>query len=812
MLSNSTGNLFKTSLITLLLVSLFGLQACGLPEEQGGSDGSTGNIDDSSEDAVTDNDISLGKTIIINAERINGETDISLGDVSFVSLSPSFAEITDGSLPEWEVVRSDTTGNIELYLESDYVERINHVVKLDFGRGETYYASIPYVPSELNTTKQVTVNIFSHYLLKKLFDQIPDSDSLKVLQPCTTNDPSIGCEHQPRAKQDYLAMVNDMVSQYSFGLSTTLTVSTALNAIETIDEARRQVESALTEITRETSPFAKGTVREVTGFGIDSTGNAYTTPPPDSKTYNSAFFALSLSELNPANTQESVIVAASNSTIIGNKELANELPAYPQYKHTTYVNELRRDSALFVDIPYERTTLTINDIDNAELDRTEPTNAYASLTTPDSFLSRQGQLLEGRVLSQTIPGGVSDAKDIGWEYQPVFTKLYHANEYEPDSLFITGQETDEIDYGAEPTWLTAANFSRAATFQLDTSNIRGDRIEGVNLFSWEVHALQTPSTFTSSALNGKKYGVISFAQKLNDSDSSSTVELFGETMNWNANAGIFSLSQSLSNPHYRSYTLSREADNSIQALQERLSIIESTRSYFTEASEVASATEPSGIATKNLGIMKLDGGSEAPIGHISENGSYFAFTFNTSDTSTTTDRGNGIIIGMELEDIVSPVFPDLDDDSQFIYQLQGNSFTILGESNTLQNLNGSTLQITDRLASEPDSNTHCHATLNLSRLSVSHTLNEQKNSLSDIEIDSQTGLESSGCTINQSETEITYDNVFGQALTLKGFISRSGDGDTKDVPGNLLSLLWLQDNTVGLIFAGKNQNLKANFD
>lgn len=809
MLSNSTCTLLKASLMSFLLISLLGLQACGLPEEQGGSDGSTGSIDDSKEDRVTDNDISLGKTIIINAERVNGETELSLSDVSFVSLSPSFTEITDGNLPEWEVARSDRTGNIELYLDSDYIERINHVVKLDFGRGEIYYASIPYVPNELDTTKQVTVNILSHYLLKKLFDQIPDSDSLKVLQPCTTNDPSIGCEHQPRAKQDYLAMVNDMVSQHDLP-SRTFTVSAALAAIDDIEIIRRQVESAVAEITRETSPFAKGTVREVTGLGIDSTGKSYTTPPPDSKTYNSAFFALSLSELNSANTQESVIVAASNSTIVGNKELANELPAYPQYKHTTYVNELRRDAALFVDIPYERTTLTIKDINNSEIDRTEPTNAYASLTTPDSFLSRQGQLLEGRVLSQTIPGGVSDAKDIGWAYSPVFTKLYHANEYQPDSLFINGQVSEAEDYGAEPTWLTAANFGRAATYQLNTGDTSDNLIENIDLFSWEVHALQTPTTFTSSALSGKKYGVISFSQKLNNSDS--IIEIFGETMNWNANSGIFALSQSPSNPHYRSYTLSREANNSVQSLQERTNIIENTRSYFTEASEVASPSEASGIANINLGIMKLDGGSEAPIGHASENGSYFAFTFNTSDTSATTDRGTGIIIGMELEDIVSPVFPDLDDDSQFIYQLQGNSVTIIDESNTLQNLNGSTLHITDRLANEPDSNTHCHATLNLSRLFVSHTLNDNKNSLSNIETDSQSNLDSSGCTINQSEIEITYDDVFGQALTLKGFISRSGDGNTKDVPGNLLSLLWLQDNTIGLVFAGKNQNLKANFD
>ncbi|WP_197472690.1 hypothetical protein, partial [Oleiphilus sp. HI0123] len=162
------------------------------------------------------------------------------------------------------------------------------------------------------------------------------------------------------------------------------------------------------------------------------------------------------------------------------------------------------------------------------------------------------------------------------------------------------------------------------------------------------------------------------------------------------------------------------------------------------------------------GILKLDGGLEAPIGHATESGSHFAFSFNTSDTTVTTDRGTGIILGVELEEVSSPIFPDTDDVIQFTYHIQGNSMTILDETNSLQNLNGSTLHITDRL--NAGSSNDCHATLQLSRIYVTHTLtsNPETNSLSSPNQDSQASVESDTCRVTFNEIEISFADVLGQ--------------------------------------------------
>lgn len=810
-MSSRRSPLPKTISIMVFLFLLGTLQACGLPEEQGGTDGSSSDLDSDS-DTARDPDLTLGKTLIINAERLDGSTDLSLGQISLVSLNADFNETSDGNLPTWDVTRLEDSSNIQMFIESDYIEQINHVIKIRYSDDEIYYAAIPYIPIAVNSTAQVTTNIFTHYLLKKVFDQIPDSSALLTHQPCLTDNPVIGCDNQPRAKQDYLSMINNAVGEFNFELSNNNNISQAIETLEQQDEIRHYVEVAATELTRATSPFAKGTMREVTGLGFDENGDVFSTPPPLPKTYNSAFLALSLSDINATNRSvESIGFAASNSTIVENRELANELPAYPKYQSTTYLTDLRRESALFIDIPYERTSLTVRDINDSDIDRSEPINAYASASTPDSFLSREGNILEARTLSPSQPGDVTDTKDVAWQYEPIFAKLYQVNEYEPDSVYSPVEEEEDIDYGNEPTWLTGGNFSKAANYIVKNPNTEdeelGDQIEDINLFSWEVHAQQTPSTFSTSLLNGKSYGVISFSQKLNDTDK--IIEIFGETMIWNASGNLFSLEQPINNLHYRSHTLARLANNNSQSLTTQRGIIEDSRRFFSELSEVSDPSSETGISEVNRGILKLDGGLEAPIGHATESGSHFAFSFNTSDTTVTTDRGTGIILGVELEEVSSPIFPDTDDVIQFTYHIQGNSMTILDETNSLQNLNGSTLHITDRL--NAGSSNDCHATLQLSRIYVTHTLtsNPETNSLSSPNQDSQASVESDTCRVTFNEIEISFADVLGQALTLKGFISKSDDSAT---PGNLLTLLWLQENSIGLVLAGKDQILKPGFE
>ena len=798
------------AIILGLIISV--LQACGLPSEQGGSDGSSSQIDNEVSGGTGDPELTLGKVLIIQAERLNGGTDLNLNNVSLVSLNADFREISDGSIPEWKVTRSEVTDNIELSIESNYVEQLNHVIKIRYSNDEIYYASLPYIPVQVNSTAETTVNIFTHYIVKKLFDLIPDSDSLLSHLPCETGDPVVGCNNQPRVKQDYLAMVNKAAAEFSFDLTTSNSISQALTRLDERAEIKRYVDFALRDLTHTEAPFAQGTMRS-TNLGFDSEGNVLGFPAPWSKRYNSVFFALSLSDLEPnSELIETIGLAASNSTIVGNKELSNELPAYPYYENTTYLYELRRESALFIDIPYERTSLTVKNVDSKILDRSEPINTYASESTVDSFLSREGFLLEGRTLVTPRPGDASDEKDIAWRYEPVFADLYQANEYEPETVFVQNEEEEEtIDFGNEPTWLISSNFGKAANYEIrdaGTANESlGVQLEDINLFSWELHGLQTPTTFSTSRLSGKSYGVISFSQKLNDAESENNIEMFGETMKWTASSSLFSIEQPLLEDHYRTHTISRDDDNTPQSLTTQRGLVEASRSYFAEGTESADPNAENGIAIENRGILKLDGGIEAPIGHATDNGGYFAFSFNTSDTSSITDRGTGIIIGTELN-TVSPVFPDPDDSEQFVYQIQGNSMEILDNSNSLKNLTGSTLLVTNKPG---DASKDCEATLKLTTVSVRHSLDSVANLLTEPAPGGQSDIISSSCRINLNEIEIGFANVLGQALTLKGFISKS-DAEFNTVPGNVMTLLWLQENSIGLLFAGKTQNKKAVFE
>jgi hypothetical protein len=806
---------FKAVSATLLLLTLNTMQGCGIPVEQGGSDGSSSQLVSSDGDDATNPEFAYEKTLIINAEKIDGSTDFSLSSVSLVSLTSDFREISDGNLPEWDVTRSDetrydATGNAILNIATDYVEQINHVIKIQYSDEEIYYAAIPYIPTELNSTAEVTVNIFTHYMISKLFDQIPDSETLLTHLPCQSGDPVIGCNNQPRAKQDYLSLINNTAAEFNLEIPSSSTIDQALAIIDSQDDIRRFAETAIQELVQTAAPFAKGTMREVTGLGFDNEGNVFSTPPPWSKTYNSVFLGLSLSDIEPNDTVPAVKYGASNSTIVENRELANELAAYPKYQSTTYLTDIRREAALFIDIPFERTTLTASDINAFEVDRSEPINTYASEYTPDSFLSREGNILEGRSLVPTQPGSVADIKDVAWQYEPAMSKLYQANEYEPDSVYVPADEETSIDYGNEPTWLTGGTYTNAANYRVINPETEeeelGEQLEEINLFSWELHGLQTSTAFTAGQLSGKSYGVISFSQKLNPVNTVN--EVFGETMVWNATNSLFSIEQPVSSEHYRSHTISRNADNGFQALQTQRNIVESTRSFFDVATEVADQSSETGVSEQNRGLLKLDGGIEAPIGHATENGSYFAFSFNTSDTESVTDRGTGIIVGTELN-TVNPVFPDPGDSVQAIYQLQGNSVGIMDNTNNLQNLNGSTLHITNRAPDETD--VDCHATLQLSRLYVTHTFDSVSNKLSPVEYDSQSNIESTSCRITFNEIEIGFPEVLGQDLTLKGFMSKP-DNELSIAPGNLITMLWLQENSIGLVFAGKAQSLNAGFE
>tara|TARA_R110001599_G_scaffold59183_2_gene164275 strand:- start:1469 stop:3850 length:2382 start_codon:yes stop_codon:yes gene_type:complete len=777
--------------LTIVLVAVLALSACGLSGENGGTSGrasSNNNVPDNS--GGLDNDTFEIKEIIgIRVERINGDVnEVSTTQISIVSLSEAFREIGSSSTPDYRVERRQT-GGYEIQLASSYIERANQVVKVVFNNRITP-KEILYAPlySLASLTDSITVNAKSHYVLKKLFDSIDTSAELALLLPCTSS--ASTCPHQSVAKTTILKEINTAVAAYNVSIPTDATVSEAISFLDQRFDLKRHVESAINEITRTESPFAKATRRNYDPFSA---------APPTSQYYHSVYFGLSFSDVIPNDSNRSVNISSSSSTIAVAQDSTGN--AYPGFNQSTTILDMRKD-ILSSDIPFIRTSLEITENNNITLRDNQDLNGLASQGNTDTHLSTQGFLLNERVLGQTIPNELTSTNLIGWEFNPFFSRSYQTNEYEPISDLADIEE--EPDYGSAPTWLTSSNYSKAASFSLSGTNKPYQReveLEDEHLFSWEVHGLETNKDpgFTISPMNGKEYGAISYSLKLNDAENSNTMQLIAETAKWRINSGTNSGTISITQPtnHYKTFSLSRDANNNTLGVRPENGLISSPRG-------ISRLATINGTDSSFQGLITLGGqGSGQPQGHSTTNGSYMALAFNTKQKLDPFDRGQGIILASELITSFDYLF------SGEKYQLQGNSMEMTSEKNIIHQLNGSTIEI-ESAFNIP--NNQCIANLSVKRASVEHTVGAQENTLSEPIESTQENIFSQFCTINNGEIRIEFTNlVFGEPLTLIGFITQKNDS-TSNRPGNLINLIWQQSNQLGLVFANKEQALNPSFD
>jgi len=785
------------------MTTLLGLQACGLPA------GSTSDQENDDIGGSTDeeDEFAPAQTISVRVERINGEIDqVNTSQISLISFDEDFEEVRDGSIPFYLVEKSDLDNydiNYEIKLDEVYVEQLHHAIKIRFNGDETLYASLYGLDSE---SEAITVNAKSHYVLKKLFDTIDSEDELQQMLPCSSS--IANCLNQFEAKAAMLKQISEAAQGYEVQIASDATVSQAISTMEERLDFKEHIEVAVNEITRDsafnvdsntTSPIAKGVRRDfpINAGDILSKLNV-------AKEYNSLLFGLALNNLKPTDGQNEVSIATFNSTIVDNSASTDQLPIYPTLNQTTFLYDMRRDN-LISSIPFERTQLSISESNAFDLDRDEPVN---TLTTPlaSSFLSTEGNLLDTRNYSQVVDESNSGAK-IGWQFESLLNKVYQVNEAETNSS-LASSDTEEIDYGLAPTWLVSSNFHTGSRYSVTGDSpdfIRGTQLDTMNIFSWEVHGLETDSDFTINDILGKEYGVISYALKMNE--SSKVLELFAETLRWDIPSRNFSITQPSTNNHYTSYTLDRSEDNTVSGINEKSNIINTSRTISTLKTTESSQTNPNGLAS-NQGLIQFDGSTGEPLGHSTQNGKYLAFVFNTAEVSDIQDRGTGILLATELNTSDNPRFSDEGER----YQLQGNSFGMTSEKNILQNLTGSSLLISDRVDGE-DISIDCHANLNAQRIFIEHTVGITENTLSDPEKQVESiPVSSQTCRLDGSEVEMSFENVFGQDLTLKGFITQNSNETGSNANGNLMTLIWKQGDNLGLIFANKEQALSPEFD
>ena len=769
---------------TIFLIAAL-LQACGVSGTGGGE--STGNS------GSTFNDTNPEPVEVIGFQV--EQTTQAVSQMTMVALDHNFQVDRSYPLPNFRIQRNED-GDLEIQFEELYVEQVNLVLKVRFENDAVLYAPL-YTLDSIN--ESITVNVVSHYVLQKLFATLETEEDLDKLLPCSTSN----CPNQALTKAALLEQITNMAQAYELSIPDFASTNDGIEFLDEQLDFKTHIETTVAEISRTTAPIAKGTPR---AFSL--TDGDVLSRLTSNVQYNSLRFAISLNDLEPDNGQAEVRMATETSIIVAENELDNVLPIYPNYSLTTFLFDIQRESVQS-DIPFRRTSLSIFQNKVFTLDSSEPINSFSSAIA-DAFTSTEGSLLDNRTVEQAIP----EPETIGWQFNPLFSKLYHANEYQPDDT--AGEINEETpDFGVSPTWLLGANYGTGGSFHIKKNNDGFDRlgqIEDLNIFSWEIHGQETDTSFSIDQLNGKKYGVINFSLNLADgtaTDSDKIIELFAETEEWLINSGTAVISQPTS--HYTSHVLSRDKDYLVERLTDITTISETSHSIFTLKTNESSQQNPTG-KKEIQGLISLDGGAFAPTGHSTQDGKHLAFVYKNGQGRNAQDRGRGITIATELRSLAeTPIFGE-----EERYTLLGNTVGINETENTLRSLNNSTLTLSDRQTSD-DSTIDCHASLVESSVSLAHTIGDGtgENTLAEPVSNTLSSIESSTCRLSEGKIEISFnDNDDNTTLTLRGFMSpQDKDEATNDrsLPGNVMTLLWIQEDNLGLVFATKDQKLCHQF-
>jgi hypothetical protein len=404
--------------------------------------------------------------------------------------------------------------------------------------------------------------------------------------------------------------------------------------------------------------------------------------------------------------------------------------------------------------------------------------------------------LNDRALNQTITDTPTRNGDrgIGFDYNPVYYKLFRVNDYEPDTS-LTNLDAETPDYGASPPWVTGAGYGVANIYeieQIDDDPVQYERknIDEIrNMFTFEVHGISTDSSIRDSDLSNR-YNVIELSLKLDERTANPPITVIAETLNWQLSGNRLQEIQG-ANAHLRTRTLTRNrADNAITPTNDEIRSSLRQRSFSFINAE----------SGERNGLMFLDGGTDdfdKTLGHISPNGGHLAFALNDVSNIAAT---RGIIIASETLSSA----PDFDVGESYTYLLSGNYVAMDTQVNTMGNVNGSQLIITGVANSNAED---CSAELKVNTLSLDHGI-ANKN-IEDAATKTNDPISSSSCTINKGEIELTF-TLDGNPLILRGFATAE-DSDSP-YPSKLINLLWLQDQQVGLVFAQLDQNLSPTFE
>jgi hypothetical protein len=758
---------------------------------------------------------------MLNTSRRPGEAsiieaDISCNAISVVQLfpdsdAPSFftAGVANG-LPNFNVttrvspIKLSAGDGCQIEFDEEYNPRVDTAIQVEFPNEEFLYAPLRIVNSE---NESIYVSFGSQLTLENFYSKINSQDDLDEALPCSSS--NLDCETQYRAKTRLLSFMAETSRLYEYVdlINSSDNSEVALEKLRQQPDLSQHVNIATNEILRETSPIAKGTVRD--DYNIidnpDLADGILQSRLQPSEIFNSVFFSMNLSDELPSETSTNKTAISTSSSRLSDGD-SNNSQSYPRLIHNAYFLDYRYDDIL-PSIPYESSKYIFNEA--AALDTRTPENRYAYLSndfredndgnqqspTNGTHLNSEGFFLNDRALNQTITEvpNANGETGIGFDYNPVYYKLFRVNDYEPDTS-LTNFEAETPDYGDSPTWITGAGYGIANIYAINQVNdapleYERTKIEEIrHMFAYELHGIETTSNIGDNDLAGNNYNAMEFSITFDSNNSGNPITVRAETLEWRATNNGFSQSQN--NAHSQTRELKRARDDSIvKSDTDFKRTLSNSRRYSFVNSE----------AGERNGLMQLDSGQtqDKPLGHVSPNGHHLAFALQNSTNST---ASRGILIANKT----TTTAPSFSNGESYTYLISGNYVAMDAQFNTMGNVNGSQLIITGVANSNAED---CSAVLEVNTLSLNHDI-ANKN-IEDASTTAYAPILSTSCTINRDEIELTF-TLDGNPLILRGFATAE-DNDSP-YPSKLINLLWLQDQQVGLVFAQLDQNLSPTFE
>ncbi len=798
------------SRLSYLLLGVFILSACGVPGPGSARNGSQSSKDDDTSNyaEVLTVRVEVNQAMRVadswqehlydwltpsKAFALSGLEDTMQLDPNRISIITLNARFQSRGIisPTPRVTKKQSGLGYNVQLQQAVVKQLNKVIRVSLPNGEVLYSPLYNVATGSTT---VVVNVASHYVLKKLYDALPDEDALTRLLSCRLNqqETETNCPYQNRVKLKHIVNLIELVNNFDLAIDSNLSVAQVMNLFDDTPALRRMVEAGIAEILNARSPAARGTSRNF----LQSDGYQ-SSQLHQSASYNSTFLSFELTQKSPQNAVKEVLYGAATSRVVQRNEVSNNLPIYPLLTHTTQFFQLRTDE-LTVDVPFTRTTLNYLTGNRYQAENNNIVQSH-SVASIDSFLGTFGNIFAGSVVEQTI-----DSQSVGWQTNPIYKQLYRVNPYEPN-LSAGANPNNTTEYPRTAPWLLSANYIKGENYRISrsgTGNQRTDFLEDRHIFAWEIHGKETDRNFNTGRMIGKHYGVVRFSLNLRSPANQTVTDvmtLTAETLLWSATSGNQirssqpnrdSESDTETHSYYSSHQIVR---NSLSQTSAAVSLPATTTDHAYTAVP-AEKVVPSAGTTEfvQTGLLRVDAGTQPTQGHVANAGNHFALAQNNNNL------GRGIVIGTQLAGSTQ-----FEGDE---YVLQGNAMSMNGTNTALLNLNGSTLRLH---TIEADRRCSAELTINTFEVAQNHETNVISDPISRSQSSTQNSVSSNGCRQKGGKLEIRFDQVLDKPLTLKGFIA---DKESSSAKANLLNLIWVQNDTLGLVFATRQQNLNPHFE